>query len=145
MPPQLIDLGNPVADHPLNLGLVAWWLSLPNNSGGTRLFDITGHGNTGTLTAGPTWRTGLPVWGPGFSSLKFVTGSSQYVDCGNAPVLQITGNMSVSAWVYLASNSDTNGRMIIAKDNNTGGRAYTFDVRNNGSVNLVRFYINGGS
>jgi hypothetical protein len=56
--PRLIDLGNPVADHPLNRGLVAWWLGLPNNSGGSRLFDLTGRYSPGTLTNGPTWAPG---------------------------------------------------------------------------------------
>lgn len=51
-----IDLGNPVANHPLNQSLVSWWLPLPNNSGGTRLFDI-GGGKHGTLTNGSSWST----------------------------------------------------------------------------------------
>ena len=55
---RYLDLGNPVAKHPLNDGLLAWWLGLPNNSGGARFFDVSGHGNHGTLTSfgfsGPT-------------------------------------------------------------------------------------------
>jgi hypothetical protein len=54
---RYLNLGNPVSDHPLNRGLVAWWLPLSNNQGGSRLFDIKG-GNTGTLTGGPTWTAG---------------------------------------------------------------------------------------
>lgn len=39
--------------HPLNRGLVAWWLPLVNNAGGATLFDIAGRAHQ-TLD-GPTW------------------------------------------------------------------------------------------
>lgn len=55
----VVDLGNPVSDHPLNRGLVGWWLPLPNNSGGSQLFDITGKRNHGTLSGDATW----DAWG----------------------------------------------------------------------------------
>lgn len=70
---RYLDLGNPVAhDHPLNQGLVAWWLPLPNNQGGGTLFDIEG-GNHGTLTSGPTW-----VAGTGQSQAVSFDGSNDY-------------------------------------------------------------------
>lgn len=70
---RYIDLGNPVAKHPLNEGLVAWWLPLPNNQGGGTLFDLLGRYN-GMLTSGPTW-----VAGPsGFQAPSF-DGSNDYV------------------------------------------------------------------
>jgi hypothetical protein len=56
---RYIDLGNPVSDHPYNAGLVRWWLALPNNQGGSRLFDLKGREH-GVLTDGPTWAGGPP-------------------------------------------------------------------------------------
>lgn len=56
-PPGRIDLTRPVNwDHPLNRGLVAWWLPLPGRLGNT-LYDIAGRTH-GTLTNGPTWAAG---------------------------------------------------------------------------------------
>lgn len=53
--PDILDYGNPVAQHPLNEGLVSWWLQLPLNRGSSRLLDLTRR-NHGTLTNGPTWQ-----------------------------------------------------------------------------------------
>jgi hypothetical protein len=62
VPPRTIDLGNPVADHPLNRGLVAWYYGLPNNSGGTRWHNLTKARYEQTLS-GPTWRDHLTLGG----------------------------------------------------------------------------------
>lgn len=70
-----INYGNPVSSHPLNRGLGAWWLGLPQWSGGTRLIDLTLSRRAGTLTNGPTW---APRPG-GFQSVKF-DGSDDFVD-----------------------------------------------------------------
>lgn len=68
---RCIDLGNPVADHPLNRGLAAWWLPLPNNAGGLKMFDIKG-GNHMALTNAPTW-----VAGPNGMPAVSLNGTSQ--------------------------------------------------------------------
>lgn len=58
MPDGGIYYGDPVnRAHPLNRGLVSWWLPLPWYSSGPRLIDIAGK-NHGTLTNGPTWMPG---------------------------------------------------------------------------------------
>ena len=72
-----IDLGNPVADHGLNYGLTAWWLPLPNNQGGSRLFDLCGK-SPGTLTNGPTWTTGPR---PEFAAVQY-DGTNDYASLG---------------------------------------------------------------
>lgn len=38
-----IDLGNPVADHPLNRGLLAWWMFAPGRAAGSAMADLTGR------------------------------------------------------------------------------------------------------
>ena len=135
-----IDLGNPVSKHPLNDGLVAWWLPLPNNSGGGKLFDLTGRGNHGTRTNVPTWTLGPSR----YAALKFAAASSQYVSVGDPASLRITGDMTVACWVRLTTDAPANGYMLVAKDGDTGGRAYTFDVVS-ATGNQLRFYINGGT
>jgi hypothetical protein len=54
-----IDLGNPVADHPL-CPKTGWWLSLPNARGGARFQDITKSNRDGTMSSGATWAGGPP-------------------------------------------------------------------------------------
>ena len=62
-------------------------------------------------------------------SLTF-DGVDDYVDIGNPTELQITGNLTLSAWVKRDSTSTSNNYMIIGKDNvTTGIRAYSL-VRN---------------
>lgn len=52
-----IDLGDPVADHPLNRGLTEWWLALPGRGLGQTLPGLAGR-YPGTLTGGATWAAG---------------------------------------------------------------------------------------
>lgn len=77
----MIDLLNPVADHDLNRGLMAWWLPLENTYGGQTLFDLAGR-NHGTLVNNPTWGPGPS---PEFGALTF-NGSTQRVSLPAASV-----------------------------------------------------------
>ena len=39
-----VDWTQPVADHPLNDGLVSWWLAIPNHTSGTSTWrDLCGQ------------------------------------------------------------------------------------------------------
>lgn len=64
-----INLGKPVADHPLTRGLVHWWRPLPHNSRGAVLYDIAGVKHAS--------RTGSPGW--------------SVAQLGNGPVDAVTG------------------------------------------------------
>ena len=75
---------------------------------GTRAFDVSGNNNTGVLTNGPTW-----VEGKRGSALSF-DGVDDYVGCGTDSSLNITGAVTVGAWVNPAD--DTNNRTILAKE-----------------------------
>lgn len=94
MPVRSINAANPVADHPLNRGLTAWWLGLPNIAGGSRLFDLGGR-YPGTLTNGPTWR---PAADPGFFNGLDFDGANDYVTFGTswAP---LQGDFTLSMWL----------------------------------------------
>src|SRR5208283_2440873 len=67
---------------------------LLNDGAGTTTYNAIG-GNNGTFaasTAAPTWSSGYN--GP---SVKFATGSSQYIDCGQFP--QLNGATQASIFV----------------------------------------------
>jgi len=58
--------------------------------------DASGNGHDGTLVASPAWVTGY------FGNALEFDGSSTYVDCGNAGVLNVD-LFSVSFWCYIPS------------------------------------------
>lgn len=107
---RYIDLGNPVAKHPLNEGLAAWWLPLPNNQGGGTLFDLLGRYN-GTLTNGPTWAEGPN----GFGALTF-DGTNDYVSAAVPTGLHGSVTGTISAWVRGDAANDTGAPLHCSSD-----------------------------
>jgi len=66
--------------------------------------------------------------------------SNDYLDCGNPTDLQITGAMSISAWV---KTSTTDFKMIVSKDDGSSNRNWHLKTESNG---YVRFQLwSGGS
>ena len=76
--------------------------------------DASGNGITGNII-GATWTTG----GRNGNALSF-NGSSSYVDLGNPSLVQITGSMTLSAWVKATANPANDGQ-IVAKSNDASG------------------------
>lgn len=77
----------------------------------------------------------------------FTEASSQYLDCGTGPNVTFTGDMTIMSCYKLKTNPGAgNGYILFARDSNSGGRSYTFDVANSTSapVSGVRLYVNGG-
>ncbi|OGC47516.1 hypothetical protein A2886_03265 [candidate division WWE3 bacterium RIFCSPHIGHO2_01_FULL_42_13] len=107
---------------------------------GTTANDSSGNENTGTLTGNATWAQGK--YGSGLT----FDGNGDYVNAGTGSSISITGAITVEAWVKVAVlPSDSNDYSIVAKDKNTGGRAYTLDLASNGAgASKFRFYVNGG-
>ncbi|HTI34124.1 MAG TPA: LamG-like jellyroll fold domain-containing protein, partial [Miltoncostaea sp.] len=60
---------------------------------GVTTADVSGHGITGTLTNGPGWVAGR------YGRAVQLDGADDFVDLGNPTALQMTGSMTVSAWV----------------------------------------------
>jgi hypothetical protein len=58
---------------------------------GTMWNDLSGNGNTGTLTNGPTFD------GSNGGSIVF-DGVNDYVDCGSASSVQLSNNFTLSVW-----------------------------------------------
>lgn len=130
--PRPIDLGNPVADHPLNAGLAAWWLPLPNNQGGVTLWDIV-RGHNGTLTNGPIWGSGLSRL-PG--QAVQCDGVDDYIATSGVPSYS-SGDYSSTwnLWVRLLSAGNypmavTQGATDIVRFGDTNDRTPTFFSEN---------------
>jgi hypothetical protein len=81
---------------------------------GATLADISGNGITGQLQ-GATWTTAGKYSG----GLSF-NGSANYVDLGTRAVLQSTGSMSWSAWVYATGNPPDDGQIVALSDYSAG-------------------------
>jgi hypothetical protein len=81
---------------------------------GSVVNDISGHDLDGSLM-GPTW-TPTGKYG---AALTF-NGSSAYVDLNDPTALQLTGSMTLSAWVRATANPADDGQIIAKADNTTG-------------------------
>lgn len=81
-------------------GLIAWW---PFNGNAN---DESGNGNNGSIvgnTSITTDRFGNPNTAYSFD------GNGDYIDCGNAPSVNITGSLTISAWIYASDLTTTRG------------------------------------
>ncbi|MBI3413986.1 MAG: HYR domain-containing protein, partial [Verrucomicrobia bacterium] len=94
---------------PIDAGLVGYW-KLDDGSGLSAV-DSSGNGNTGTLLNGPTWTSGQ--FGGGLS----LDGVNDYVSVNNAPSLNPSSQITLSAWIR-PSNLSVSGE-IISKENNS--------------------------
>ncbi len=77
---------------------------------GTITYDVSNNANTGTFVGTNIWQTSDGGHWNGSEVTKFNTGShlkfdgsGGYVNCGNAPSLNITGIFSISLWVNIIS------------------------------------------
>lgn len=96
---RYVDLGSPVADHPLNRGRVLWLYGLPNPyTGGASWRDLCRR-TSGPLTNGPQWQ----ATGRGDVGLRLVGASAQRVltTWTTAPTRPFT----VACWFRLTAAS----------------------------------------
>jgi fibronectin type 3 domain-containing protein len=85
-----------------------------NEGTGAQVTDVSGNHLNGTIV-GATWTTG----GRYGNALSF-NGTSSYIDLGNPAQLQLTGSMTLEAWVQATGNPPDDGQ-IIAKSDGTAG------------------------
>src|SRR3989344_8994034 len=77
-----------------------------NENGGAVANDSSGNGNTGAISGGATYTTGgIPATPGNVSALTF-DGVDDYVQVPDAAALDVTGVLSISAWVK-TSNAGT--------------------------------------
>jgi hypothetical protein len=97
-------------------GLVAAYAF--DEGSGTTVKDSSGNSLTGTIV-GATWISG-GMYG---NALSF-NGTSSYIDLGNPAALQLTGSMTLEAWVKATANPADDGQ-IVSKSNGTGWQLKT--------------------
>lgn len=98
-------------------GLVGYWRFEENT--GTAAGDMSGSGNTGTLTNGPTWVDGRYGKGINFD------GTNDYVSVGSPASLDDIATLTTCAWIYPETlPADGAYRVIDEKTSGTGGWAF---------------------
>lgn len=110
--------------------LAAWWPFYEN--GGTVAHDVSGHGNSGTLSGAAQWVPGY--FGPGLS----FDGSTGRVDVPDSASLEPASAVSVTAWVK-ANGSPGPYKHIVAKGaQSCNAASYALYT---GANNGLAFYI----
>ena len=82
-----------------------------NESSGTTTADTTGHGITGTLVNGATFTTAGK-----YGNAVALDGVNDYVDLGNPAALQLTGSMTVSAWINATAFPSDDAAVVSTRD-----------------------------
>jgi len=100
--------------HPLARGLVGYWLL--NEGTGSKIFDLSGNGNTGTLQGDTHFVPGK------FGSALDFDGTGDYVDIPISNSLNMTGDIFVSYWLYYRTVASNNydGRVIYPYSSGNG-------------------------
>jgi hypothetical protein len=102
---------------------------------GTTWIDLSGRGNTGTLTNGPTYSSANG------GSIVF-DGTNDYIDCGS---INFTSGTSITIEVWVKPNSSQNAFVDIL-DYNHGANGGFVIQQNNTALNQYYFaYWNGSS
>jgi hypothetical protein len=110
--------------------LVGWWKL--DEGTGTITLDETDYWNDGTLYGGPLWIDGR-IGG----ALDF-DGTDDYVDCGNSDSLNITGQITMAAWINTRTAANSQHQHYLGKGNNS------YCIKQNSGNNLeVVIYIGG--
>ncbi len=100
---------------------------------GNTIYDLSGFGNTGALTNGPTFS------GLNGGSLTF-NGTSQYIDLvpsGTGITLTSSSNYNISCWVYVDSSQPKIAPSIIEKYNGVGGYPIAIRYGSNSIYTIV--------
>jgi hypothetical protein len=114
---------------------------------GSTWFDVSGNGNNGTLTNGPTFDS------DNLGSIVF-DGSNDFVDCGNPPTLSLGSQGTIIVLIktnrsYPSNTGDFAFRGIIGKVIGGGGgqQSYWLDWFGTNSSRTLRFGVgdSGGS
>ncbi|MFH1161790.1 MAG: LamG domain-containing protein [Candidatus Jorgensenbacteria bacterium] len=103
-------------DNDVKSGLVGEWkFDEATTTTSTLTYDATGNNNNGTLTNGPARTTSTCKIS---NCINFSSSSSQYVNLGAGASLNITNNLTITAWVELANDLR---QIIIGKGNGAIG------------------------
>lgn len=136
--PLLLQYDN-VINHQavLNQNKIAWWLGLPNTSGGKYFYDLF-ELNNGTLTNVPSSHGWASSSRPcSFAKIK-LSGNGDYVSVSDSSIFKFgTSNFSISGWFNLETlnNTNSNGRQtVISRYESASSRGFSIDVDTSGSI-----------
>ncbi|GAI48008.1 unnamed protein product, partial [marine sediment metagenome] len=77
--------------------------------------DSSGNGNHGSPINGTTFTQGK------IGKARSFDGSDDYVDCGSGASLDITGAITIEAWIYPIGKGDSDYPRIVDKSSGVGG------------------------
>ena len=118
-----------------------------NETSGTTTADGSGHSLTGALVNGATFAAGRS------GNALTLDGVNDYVDLGNPTAFQLTGSMTISAWIY-SSGFPADDAVIVSKRAggesgfqldttvDTGTRTIGFKLTNSSGAAMFRFGAN---
>ncbi len=114
----------------LDPNLVGWWKF--DEGAGTIAYDETDYWNDGVLYGGPQWIEGR-IGG----ALDF-DGVDDYVNCGDDESFDITGQITMAAWINTRTAANSQHQHYLGKGNNS------YCIKQNSGNNLeVVIYIGG--
>ena len=137
--PLLLQYDNVVNNQAvLNQNKIAWWLSLPNTSGGKYFYDLF-ELNNGTLTNIPSGSYGWVSSSRqgAFGNVR-LSGNGDYVSIADSAIFQFsTNNFSVSGWFNLETlnNTNSNGRQtVISRYESASSKGFSIDINTSGAI-----------
>jgi len=113
--------------------LVGWW-RLDGNAN-----DSSGNNNHGTLSGNPQW-----VAGKIGGALEF-DGTDVYIDCGNGPSLDITGEITIAAWIYPTGDGNSDFPRIVDKSSGLSSTGPGYKIYLRGADNYIVTLSVGGA
>jgi glucose/arabinose dehydrogenase len=109
---------------------------------GTTTVDASGHGLTGTLTNGAAWAAGKN------GTAVILDGVNDFVSLGNPSGLQLTGSMTISAWINSAAFPVDDAAIVSKRGSNgyqldttidTGPRVIGFKLTSSSGADMIRY------
>ena len=94
--------------------------------------DSSGNGNDGAINGSVA--PAADRFGNLSGAMSFAGGGGDNIDVGNPPEFNLTGAMTITAWVYLDSTSDNHGRRnarILGKMDGGGQRSWSTGIEKN--------------
>ena len=107
-----------------------------NEGSGTTAANAAGSGLVGTLTNGATWGAGRNA------GAVQLDGVNDYVELGNPAALQLTGSMTVSAWVNSAGFPGDDAAIVSKRGTSVG---YQLDTTVDRGPRTIGFKLTNGS
>ena len=105
-------------DYLKSNGLVGYWLM--NEGTGNIVNDLSGNGNTATISSGIVWELGK------FGPALYNDAGGHYVNCGDMASIEGVGAFSVSFWAMHKTGVVPGTQFLVAKYGDSGERTFGF-------------------